>query len=231
MAVVTGVVGPSHSEEQVAAPTPGRPVLTVPHDCVVVRDEAHSVSGQALARAAAVLDQHPSVGIVFVDADGTARDGVQPGHRWLRLAAAHGPDSVGSRCAVLRRATFEAAGQQGLGTRSDELSLWLRAAALADVAHVAEPLPLAPLTSTPRPSVPVGQVSELHERAHAFRDLFDVFGPVRGQKRLRAAAYRSIARSARKRAWVAAYEGDRVEASLCLHLARDVNRWRGRETR
>ncbi len=55
---------------------------------------------------------------------------MQPGHRWLRLAAAYGPDTVGSRCAVMRRATFEAAGQQGLGTRSGELSLWLRAAAL-----------------------------------------------------------------------------------------------------
>ena len=121
-------------------------IAPVPHDCVVVLDEATSLSGHALARAADVLDQQPSVGIVFVATGEQARDGVQPGHRWLREAAAHGIDTVGSRCAVLRRATFEAAGQQGLGTRSGELSLWLRAAALADVAHVAEPLPLGALT-------------------------------------------------------------------------------------
>ena len=166
------------------------------------------------------------MGTVFIATDENARDGVQPGHRWLRLAAANGPDTVGGRCAVLRRATFEAAGQHGLGTRSGELSLWLRAAALADVAHVVEPLPPPALTSARRPDVPVGQVTELHERAHAFRELLDGFAPLRGQTRLRSAAYRALARSVRGRAWVAAYEGDPVESSLCLHLARDVTRWR-----
>ena len=156
VAVVAGVVIPAHTEERVVARTPGRLVVPLPHDCVVVLDEATSLSGHALARAAAVLDQQPSVGTVFIATDENIRDGVQPGHRWLRLAAAHGPDIVGSRCAVLRRATFEAAGQHGLGTRSGELSLWLRAAALADVAHVVEPLPLASLTSARRPAVPVG---------------------------------------------------------------------------
>ena len=151
---------------------------------------------------------------------------MQPGHRWLRRAAAPDPTRWASRCAVLRRATFEAAGQQGLGTRRGELSLWLRAAALADVAHVAEPLPLDSLTSSHRLAGPVGQVTELHERAHAFRDLFDGFAPLRGRSRLRSAASRALARSARGRARVAAYEGDSVEASLCLHLARDMDRWR-----
>ena len=173
-----------------------------------------------------MLDQQPSVGTVFIATDGNTRDGVQPGHRWLRLAAADGPDIVGGRCAVMRRATFEAAGQHGLGTRSGELSLWLRAAAMADVAHVTEPLPMVSLTSSRRLASPVGEVTELHERAHAFRELLDGFAPLRGQSRLRSAAYRALARSARGRAWVAGYEGDSVEASLCLHLARDVDRWR-----
>lgn len=204
---------------------PGTPA-PVPHDCVAVLDEATSLSGHALARAAAVLDQQPSVGTVFIAADGTTRDGVQAGHRWLRLAAADGPDVVGGRCALMRRATFEAAGQHGLGTRSGELALWLRAAALADVAHVGEPLPWLSSTSFHRLTGPAGGVSELHERAHAFRELFDGFAPMRGQSRLRSAAYRALARSARRRAWVAAYEGDSVESSLCLHLARDVHRWR-----
>jgi len=198
----------------------------VPHDCVAVVDEATSLGGQVLARATLVLDQQPSVGIVFIATGEGARDGVQPGHRWLRLAAAHGPDSVGSRCAIMRRATYEAAGHQGLGTRSGELSLWLRAAALADVAHVAEPLARVSPTSSRRLAVRVGEVTELHERAHAFRDLFDGFAPLRDQSRLRSAAYRALERKARGRAWVAAYEGDSVEASLCLHLAREVNRWR-----
>jgi hypothetical protein len=202
--------------------------ITAPasHDYVAVMDEAMSLSGHALARAAAVLDQRPSVGTVFVVTDENVGDGVQPGHRWLRRAAADGPDTVGSRCVVMRRATFEAAGQHGLGTRLGELSLWLRAAALADVAHVSEPLPLVSLTSSRHLAGSVGQVTELHERAHAFRQLFDGFAPLRGRSQLRSSAYRALARSARGRARVAAYEGDQVEASLCLHLALDVNRWR-----
>jgi hypothetical protein len=219
-------VRPAHTEDGVVAPAIRQLVVPVPHDRVAVLDEGTSLSGRALARAAAVLDQHPSVGIVFVATDKHTRDGVQPGHRWLRLAAAHGPDTLSTHCAVLRRATFEAAGQHGLGTRSGELSLWLRAAALADVAHMVEPLRLVPRASSRRLAVPVGQITELHERAHAFRELLDGFAPLHDQSRLRSAAYRALARSARGRAWVAAYEGDRVEASLCRHLARDVNRWR-----
>jgi hypothetical protein len=226
VAIMAGGVIPAHTEERVVARTPGRLVLPVPHDRVVVLDEGTSLSGHALGRAAAVLDQQPSVATVFIATDENTRDGVQPGHRWLRLAAANGPDIVGGRCAVMRRATFEAAGEHGLGTRSGELSLWLRAAAVADVARLTEPLPLVSLTASRRLAVPVGEVTELHERAHAFRELLDGFAPLRGQSRLRSAAYRALARSARGRAWVAAYEGDRVESSLCLHLARDVDRWR-----
>ncbi|WP_028652938.1 hypothetical protein [Nocardioides halotolerans] len=215
----------------VVAPDGLTATAAVPHDCVVVVDEAATPSGRALARAAAVLEREPSVGTVFIDVDGKTREGVQPGARWLREAAARGTDTVGARCAVLRRATFEAAGQQGLGTRRGELSLWLRAAALADVAHVAEPLPLTQLSSAASPSAhratgAVGQITELHERARAFHELFEGFAPLRGEPRLRTATYRALAHSIRSRAWVAAYEGDSVEASLCLHLARDVNRWR-----
>ena len=85
------------------------------------------------------------------------------------------------------------------------------------------------LVSAPSPRgvvVRVGEVTELHERAHAFRELFDSFAPLRDQPRLRAAAYRALARSARERARVAAHGGDAVEASLCRHLARDVDHWR-----
>jgi len=198
----------------------------VPQDSVAVLDETAHLSEDALARAAMVLEQQPSVGTVFVVTDTNTRDGVQPGHRWLRRAAAHGPDTVGSRCAVMRRTTFEAAGQHGLGTRSGELSLWLCAAALADVAYVAEPLPTRSPTPAARLAVPVGEVTELHERAHAFRQLFDGFAPLRDETRLRSATLRALALRARRRAWAAAFEGDRVEASLCLHLARDVDRWR-----
>jgi hypothetical protein len=194
--------------------------------CVAVLDESAALSGQALARAAALLDQQPSVGTVFIAAGADTRDGVRTGHQWLRLAAAHGPDSVGSRCAVMRQAIFEAAAQRGLGTRSGELSLWLRAAALADVAHVVESPPIGSPTPVDRLAVRVGEVAELHERAHAFRELFDGFAPLRAESRLRAAAYRALARSARGRAWVAVFGGDPVEASLCRHLAHDVARWR-----
>jgi len=193
------------------------------HDLVVILDEAGSLSGQALGRAAALLDRRPDVGTVFVT-DADAPDAVQDGARWLRAAAARGPDSLGSRRAVLRRTTFEVLGPLDLGTRHDQLALWLRAAAAAGVAQVAEPLSLVSLT-TSRAAARVGQITELHERAHAFRNLFEEFEPARNRAGLKAAARRAIVRSARRRALVAAYEGDSVEASLCRHLARDVQRW------
>ena len=207
-------------------------VTTAPpvHDCIAVLDDAASISGHAFARAATVLDRYPSVGTVFIGAGAGAtdrEDSVLSGLRWLRLAASYGPDAVGGRCAVLRTSTFEGLGPMALGTRTGELSLWLRAAAVADVAHLAEPLPVRALESS-SPASCRGQVTELHERALAFHALFEGFAPLLGQPRLRAAAYRAIARRARRRAWVAAYEGDAVEASLCRHLAHDVDRWRRR---
>ncbi|HEX5089001.1 MAG TPA: hypothetical protein VFV89_14435 [Nocardioides sp.] len=200
----------------------------VAHECVAVLDETTTLSGRALTRAVALLDHEPTVGTVFVSPGEGRRDAVESGHRWLRQAAAHGPDTIGSRWTVMRRTTFEAASQQGLGTRSGELSLWLRAAALADVAHVAEPLPVGSFRAASRLTARVGELTELHERAHAFRDLFGSFAPLRDQARLRSSAYRALARSARSRARVAAHEGDPVEASLCRHLARDIDRWRRR---
>jgi hypothetical protein len=198
----------------------------VTHGCVAVLDDSASLSAEALARAVEVLDQQPSVGTVFIASGESVEDGVRTGHRWLRLAAVHGPDTVGSRCAVMRRWTFEGASQRGLGTRSGELSLWLRAAALADVAHVVEPPTTGSRTPADHLAVRIGEVAELHERAHAFRELFDGFAPMRDEARLRTTVYRALARSVRGRAWVAAYEGDPIEASLCQHLAHDVTRWR-----
>jgi hypothetical protein len=188
---------------------------------VTVLDEALVPSAAALAGAAALLARRPAVGTVFIATDAGAR--VLPGDRWLRLAAARGPDVVGSRCAVLRRTTFEAAGLRGLGSRSEELALWLRMAALADVAVLADPAPPAAGQALP---VAVGQLVELHERANAFRDLFIGFAPALARPRLRHAVCRALERSARRRALVAAYRRDPVEASMCLHLALDVSRWR-----
>jgi hypothetical protein len=201
---------------------------TRPHDRVVVLDEVRSVSAEALARAASVLDRHSSVATVFVSTELSVREGVERGDRWLRRAAAHGPDRVGGSCALMRHSVFDAANLQGLSTRHGELSLWLRAAALADVAHVREPMPTVSTADTCAGAARTGQVNELHERAHAFRELLDGFQPLRGAARLRSTAYRALARSARARSWVAAYEGDHVEASLCRHLACDVDRWRRR---
>lgn len=203
----------------------------LPVDCVAVLDEAASLSRQAVVRVAALLEQHPGVGVVFVDGVETRgaadRDGtVVPGHRWLLLAAEHGPDVLASRCAVLRRTVFQVCGSQPLGTRHGELSLWLRAAAVSDVAHVLDPVPAAVHAPATHRPVDTGEVTELHERAHAFRELLDGFAPLREQSRLRAAAYRSVARQARRRAWATAIDGDPIEASLCRHLAHDVDRWR-----
>jgi hypothetical protein len=209
--------------EDVATAVP----VTHEHDRVAVLDDDAAVSGQALAHAAAVLDQHPRVGIVFIRTDrAETGDTVVSGDRWLRLAADRGPDTVASRCALLRRSVYDRCDVRALGSRGGELSLWLRAAALSDVGVVVEPLPAARLRPSATSTASVGQLTELHERARVFHDLFDGFAPVQGRTRLRAAIFRVIARRARGRALVAAYERDAVEASLCRHMARDVAGWR-----
>jgi hypothetical protein len=201
---------------------------TTRHEGATVIGDSASVSSFALARAAAVLAEHPSVGMVFVGRGRGAPLATWPGHRWLRLAAAHGPDTMGGSCAVLRPAALEAAGWQSLATRSGQLSLWLRLAALADVARVAEPHAALPLSPSEPAAPRVGEIPELHERALAFRELFAGSTTLRDETRLRWSVYRTISRRARARAWVAAYEGDMVEARLCRHLATDVDRWRRR---
>lgn len=204
------------TRDRAATPTREAP------DLVVVLDGAGSLSGGALGRAAALLERRPDVGTVFV-ADADARDAVVTGERWLRVAAARGPDAAGRSPAVLRRTTFEGLGPLELHTRQGQLALWLRAAASGAVATVTEPLSLVadPTASLAR----TGEIAELHERARAFRNLFELFPAARARPRLRAAANRAIRLAARRRALVAAYQGDAVEASLCLHLARDVRRW------
>ena len=198
----------------------------VPEDCVAVVDDAASLPDGALARAVDLLHRRPEVGTVYIGTGEEPGQVAQPGDRWLRQAAAQGPDTLSRPCVVLRRTVFEAAGQAALDTRSDALSLRLRAAVLAGVGLVTVPgrnqAPAGP------GELHVSEVSELHERVHAFRRLFDDFAPAREQLRLRSAIFRALARSARSRACVAAYDGDPVEASLCLHLARDVDGWRRR---
>jgi hypothetical protein len=189
-------------------------------DRVAVLDASASVSDFTMARVTDMLDRHPGVGIVFIGPPPVvlAREGaVVPGSRWLRLAARHGVDEIASRRAVLRRTTFERCGPQTLGTRTGELALWLRAAAVSDVGWIVEP-------GRDRPTKPTrsGSATELYELTHAFRALFEGFAPMADQRQLRSGVYRAIARRARARALAAALRGDRAEATLSGHLAADL---------
>lgn len=193
-------------------------------DAVVVGTA--SPTDLALARAGDLLGSEPAVGIVFITPGDDAAVGIQRGHRWLRQAARQRPDVLSGGYAVVRRTVVEASGQREPGTPGCALSLWLHAAALADVGHVTAPRSRSP-EAWPG-AAGDGGLTALYERAHAFRRLFEDFAPMRGQVRLRSAVYRALARSARSRARVAAYDGDGVEASLCLTLAGDIDRWRRR---
>lgn len=206
-----------------------------------------------LQRATSVMADHPNVGMVYGWAL-YARPGrplprrhgrwlatrVWAGDRWIRMRCASGYNCISSPEVVVRTAAQTRAGRYDPAcTHSSDLNMWLRIAAVSDVAHVrgvAQAIYRVHPDSMSRsdPSV----LLSLRERRIAFRSFFAHAGAgLAHEHDLRAAADRALARQA---LWRASRTVDRdlhdptdtVEDLVGFALetcprARTLREWRG----
>jgi hypothetical protein len=170
----------------------------------------------SLKRATSVMEAHPKVGMVYGWAlyAHSGRPLPRRYGRWLHTKTWAGPDWIRLRCrtgfncisspeVVVRTSVQSAAGHYDPAcTHSSDLNMWLRIAAISDIAHlrgVAQAIYRVHSTSMSRsdPSM----VLSLRERRIAFHAAFARVGPVlRDAPALQRMADRALARQALWRA-------------------------------
>jgi hypothetical protein len=213
----------------------------------------------ALARAVEVMERDPAVGMVYGRAPyfeaekpeprrgrrwrGTK---VWPGAEWIELRCRAGHNCISSPEVVVRARTQAAVGGYDPEcTHASDLNMWLRIAAIADVAYVqgtaqalyrvhADSMLRGMMNSTD------GAITELRERLTAFERFFAI-GPRAGLDL--AGLERTVRRTlARQALWQASRGTDRddpgvpVEELIAFALetcpeARRLREWRGMELR
>lgn len=184
-------------------------------DYVVLLSADDMLAPDALTRAVALMEHHPSVGLVygyarsFTDRPAPAPTGtrswsVWPGHQWLRWSARTGRCFLSSPEAVMRReALFQTDLYDPRLPHSGDLDMWLRTAARWDVGRVNGPVQAhyrvhdanMHLTSY------AGWLTDLRERRRTFEILFDErAADLPEVAALRPVAARALAREALRRA-------------------------------
>ncbi|WP_125131195.1 glycosyltransferase family 2 protein [Microbacterium sp. 10M-3C3] len=116
---------------------------------VVRLDADDALTPGSLARAVALAEAHPSVGLVYghplhFDADRSrppartrpTRWTVWPGREWLRARCATGLNVITSPEVVMRREVVDAVGGQRPLAHTHDMEMWLRIAAVSDVGYV-----------------------------------------------------------------------------------------------
>jgi glycosyltransferase involved in cell wall biosynthesis len=192
----------------------------------------------SLTRAVAVMEHHAEVGFVY----GYARSfvgepepgprrvrnwSVYPGRQWLGLAARRGRCFLSSPEAVMRR---EALAQTDFYDprlpHSGDFDMWLRTAARWDVGRVNGPVQAHYRVHEQNMHLTTysGWITDLAERRRTFQILFEERAPELPEvQALRPVAMRALAREAGRRARVAAYDGDAVEARAYLEFAAETS--------
>lgn len=227
-------------------------------DYVVVISADDLLAPGSLGRAAAVMESNPSVGLTYGRAVhfGPGQPPHAPGRqRGVKLRS--GPDWIGIRCrmghnciaspeAVVRTSVQRRAGSYDLPSHhASELNMWLRIAALSDVAYVkggAQAFYRIHAESMLRTMLADGRgaMTDLSTRRTAFESFFaDGGAGMAGAERLRGEARRALARQA---LWQAsrAYDRNRVAGAggvsaqewieFALETcpdARELSEWRG----
>lgn len=192
----------------------------------------------SLSRAAALMEHHPEVGLVYgyarsftgapPDTSRRVRNwSVYPGRQWLRLAARRGRCFLSSPEAVMRR---EALAQTDLYDprlpHSGDFDMWLRTAARWDVGRVNGPVQAHYRVHDANMHLTTysGWLTDLAERRRTFEILFDERAPDLPEvQALRPVALRALAREARRRSRLAAYDGDVAAARAYLELASETS--------
>ncbi len=205
----------------------------------------------ALQRAATVMERHPNVGLVYGRAI-RASEGrpiarapgrwratkVWPGAEWIRLRCRSGHNCIASPEAVVRNSVQQAVGGYDPGCQhTSDLNMWLRIAAVADIAHIrGTPQAIYRVHAGSMWRSQDGPTVDLRERRAAFDSFFAACASkLERPERLRSLAARTLARQALWRASRAVDRGtgeDLVEelTELALGLypdARRLREWKG----
>ena len=198
----------------------------------------------SLSRAVALMQHHPSVGLVYGYARSFSGEpvatservrswSVHRGHDWLRLAARRGRCFISSPEAVMRRTALEETDLYDPRLpHSGDFDMWLRTATRWDVGRVNGPVQAQYRVHDANMHLTTyaGWLTDLHERRRTFDVLVDERAPDRPEVRaLRPVAMRALAAEARHRARIASLGGDAAQAAAYLAFADDV-RPRARRT-
>lgn len=202
----------------------------------------------ALSRAAALMEHHPRVGLVygwaqsFAGEPPTVPDGqrswsVWSGRQWLGHAARTGRCVISSPEAVMRREAFAATdGYDPRLPHSGDFDMWLRTAARWDVARVngAVQALYRVHEANMHLTTYAGWLTDLRERRRTFEILLEERAhDVAWVQDLRPTAYRALAREAVRRALRALRDGRTAEVRPLLEYAAETSpdvaggpRWR-----
>jgi hypothetical protein len=182
-------------------------------DYVILISADDRLTPGSIARAVAVMEEHPDVGLVYGHAEYFEDDEqlpvvrtvsrgarVQSGRDWIRLCCRSGHSCISSPEAVVRTSVQRRVGSYETAcTHASDLNMWLRIAAVADVGYVkgaTQALYRVHADSMLRSMLSAGggQVEDLRERRIAFESFFDRVGAsVAGAEELREIARRTLA--------------------------------------
>lgn len=204
-------------------------------DYIVRLDADDLLTPESLRRAVAVMQQHPSVGLVYGHPLHFEADPPEPrseatqwllwsGRAWLEARCRAGTNVITSPEVVMRRAILDAVGGMRPLRHTHDMELWLRIATHADIAYVAGSDQAWHREHSASLSVraedPILILGEIRE---AFNTLFDAVTLPEGA-RLRRDAMRAVARQAIS---IARRDVDRgvitERARLLIALAGDVD--------
>jgi GT2 family glycosyltransferase len=224
-------------------------------DFAIVLSAGDLLPPGSLARATALLQAHPQVGLAygrpveFTSTPPPARTRVRgwsvwDGHDWIARRCRVGRNCIVNPEVVMRRAVLEKVGLfRPELPHSGDMELWMRIAAVSDIGRVNGPYQgfyRSHDTSMMRTRF-ANVLTDLTERRRAFDVLFDTMGDcIDDAEELRSDAYRAMAREALGHA-CRAYDQGRVDSELVEHLLalaqeldpglRGRHAWRGLERR
>jgi hypothetical protein len=205
-----------HRENLGLIPTANEGLEWARGDYVVLLSADDLLVPGALQRATDVMSRHPNVGMVYgrsvrategrklVEPSGRWRaTKVWPGSDWIRLRCRSGHNCIASPEAVVRNTIQQAVGGYDPGCHhTSDLNMWLRIAAVADVAYIrGVPQAIYRVHAGSMWRSQEGPMADLRERWAAFDSFFAACASKLDEPdRLRGLAGRTLARQALWRA-------------------------------
>lgn len=201
-----------HAQNQGLVPTANEGLDWADSDAVLLLSADDLLVPGALARATKVLEDHPGVGLVYGRAP-YAREGrslpavsgnwratdVWAGRNWIRRRCRSGHNCISSPEAVVRTSVQKAVGGYDPACfHTSDLNMWLRIAAVSDVAFVrGVPQALYRVHAGSMLRSQDGPMVDLRERRAAFDSFFaGAGGELEDAEAMRALAGRALARQA-----------------------------------